>query len=100
VDRIGAYLDGVEDDSEMIVLDLFSEAEPQWNRTQSYFGKKWVWCLLHGISSLGCQLTERLRWKYGIGGEFTGSDDSATICSEEHGEYGWSRFIYGRPRRK
>ena len=47
-DRIEAYLTGVEDPTEMIVLDLFSEAEPQWNRTQSYYGKKWVWCLLHG----------------------------------------------------
>lgn len=33
----------------MLVLDLFSEASPQWNRTNSYYGKKWVWCLLHGI---------------------------------------------------
>ena len=32
----------------MIVLDLFSEAQPQWNRTESYYGKRWVWCLLHG----------------------------------------------------
>ena len=48
VDRIEAYLNGVEDPTEMIVLDLFSEAEPQWNRTESYFGKKWIWCLLHG----------------------------------------------------
>ena len=47
-DRVEAYLTGVEDPTEMIVLDLFSEAEPQWNRTQSYYGKKWVWCLLHG----------------------------------------------------
>jgi alpha-N-acetylglucosaminidase len=48
-DRVEAYLTGVEDPTEMIVLDLFSEAEPQWNRTKSYYGKKWVWCLLHGI---------------------------------------------------
>jgi alpha-N-acetylglucosaminidase len=33
----------------MIVLDLFSEASPQWSRTNSYYGKNWVWCLLHGI---------------------------------------------------
>jgi alpha-N-acetylglucosaminidase len=33
----------------MIVLDLFSEASPQWIRTNSYYGKKWAWCLLHGI---------------------------------------------------
>src|SRR5277367_7158258 len=36
----------------MIILDLFSEAEPQWNRTDSYYGKRWVWCLLHGIDHI------------------------------------------------
>jgi alpha-N-acetylglucosaminidase len=49
---VEAYLTGVEDPTEMIVLDLFSEAEPQWNRTKSYYGKKWVWCLLHGTFSI------------------------------------------------
>ena len=39
----------MEDPTEMIVLDLFSEAQPQWNRTESYYGKRWVWCLLHGM---------------------------------------------------
>ena len=33
----------------MIILDLFSEVAPQYERTQSYYGKRWVWCLLHGI---------------------------------------------------
>ena len=49
-ERVEAYLTGVEDPTEMIVLDLFSEAAPQWNRTKSYYGKKWIWCLLHGMS--------------------------------------------------
>jgi alpha-N-acetylglucosaminidase len=31
----------------MIVLDLYNEAQPQWNRTSSYFGKPWIWCELH-----------------------------------------------------
>jgi len=53
-DRIEAYLGGVEDPSEMIVLDLFSEVAPQWNRTQSYYGKRWIWCLLHGTSPHCC----------------------------------------------
>jgi Alpha-N-acetylglucosaminidase (NAGLU) tim-barrel domain len=35
----------------MIILDLFSEVAPQWNRTQSYYGKRWLWCLLHGTQS-------------------------------------------------
>ena len=31
----------------MLILDLYSEAQPQWNRTNSYFGKPWIWCELH-----------------------------------------------------
>lgn len=45
--RIEAYLGGVEDDHDMLVLDLFSESYPQWQRTNSYFGKPWIWCQLH-----------------------------------------------------
>ena len=46
--RIQAYLGGVPGNDSMIILDLYSEAQPQWNRTQSYYGKQWVWCELHG----------------------------------------------------
>ncbi|KAK5175005.1 uncharacterized protein LTR77_000141 [Saxophila tyrrhenica] len=45
-ERVEAYLGGV-DDSDMIILDLFSESEPQWQRTNSYYGKPWIWCELH-----------------------------------------------------
>lgn len=44
--RIEAFLSGVPDDS-MIVLDLNSEQSPVWSRTKSYFGKPFIWCLLH-----------------------------------------------------
>ncbi|KIJ26773.1 glycoside hydrolase family 89 protein [Sphaerobolus stellatus SS14] len=47
LDRISAYLGGVTDPDGMIILDLYSEAQPQWQRTQSYFGKTWIWCELH-----------------------------------------------------
>lgn len=47
-DRIEAYLGGVPSNDSMIILDLYSEAQPQWNRTSSYFGKQWIWCELHG----------------------------------------------------
>ncbi|KAL3418249.1 hypothetical protein PVAG01_09965 [Phlyctema vagabunda] len=47
VDRIKAYLGGVEEDKDMLILDLFSESSPQWQRTNSYFGKPWIWCQLH-----------------------------------------------------
>lgn len=48
-ERIEAYLGGVEDDKDMIVIDLFSETAPQWQRTNSYFGKPWLWCQLHNF---------------------------------------------------
>ena len=31
----------------MIILDLNSEQSPVWARTNSYFGKPFIWCLLH-----------------------------------------------------
>ncbi|KAL1296494.1 hypothetical protein AAFC00_000006 [Neodothiora populina] len=46
-ERIEAFLSGVEVDSDMLILDLFSESKPQWQRTNSYFGKPWIWCQLH-----------------------------------------------------
>ncbi|KAH9914712.1 glycoside hydrolase family 89 protein [Fomitopsis serialis] len=46
-DRISAYLGGVPGNDSMIILDLFSEVYPQWQRTESYYGKQWVWCELH-----------------------------------------------------
>jgi alpha-N-acetylglucosaminidase len=33
-------------DDKMIVLDLYSENFPVWNRTDAYFGKQWIWCML------------------------------------------------------
>lgn len=50
-ERISAYLGGV-DNSDMIILDLFSESQPQWQRTESYFGKPWIWCMLHGFGGI------------------------------------------------
>ncbi|KAF2469638.1 putative alpha-N-acetylglucosaminidase, partial [Lindgomyces ingoldianus] len=46
-ERVEAYLSGVETDSDMLILDLFSESQPQWQRTNSYYGKHWVWNELH-----------------------------------------------------
>ena len=44
--RIKAFLSGVPDDK-MIILDLNSEQSPIWTSTESYFGKPFIWCLLH-----------------------------------------------------
>ncbi|OZJ02106.1 hypothetical protein BZG36_05284 [Bifiguratus adelaidae] len=46
-ERIQAFLGGVSNNEDMLILDLFSEVQPQWQRTQSYFGKNWIWCFLH-----------------------------------------------------
>ena len=47
-ERVEAYLGGVPGNDSMIILDLYAEAHPQWNRTASYYGKQWIWCELHG----------------------------------------------------
>lgn len=46
--QIEALLSGVPDEG-MIILDLWSERSPVWNRTNSYFGKPWIWCMLHNF---------------------------------------------------
>ncbi|KAI1826032.1 glycoside hydrolase family 89 protein [Xylaria intraflava] len=48
-DRIQAFLGGVPDTSahNFLILDLFAESEPQWPRTNSFFGKPWIWCQIH-----------------------------------------------------
>jgi alpha-N-acetylglucosaminidase len=33
----------------MIVLDLYSEAHPVWNRTEAYYGKPWIWSMLQNF---------------------------------------------------
>ncbi|KAL1860149.1 hypothetical protein Plec18170_002098 [Paecilomyces lecythidis] len=45
--RVEAFLSGIEEDQDMLILDLFSESAPQWQRTKSYYGKPWIWCQLH-----------------------------------------------------
>ncbi|KAJ5749368.1 uncharacterized protein N7511_011064 [Penicillium nucicola] len=48
-ERVEAYLSGVEANEDMLILDLFSESIPQWRRTNSYYGKPWIWCQLHNF---------------------------------------------------
>ena len=31
----------------MIILDLNSEQSPVWSSTEAYYGKPFIWCLLH-----------------------------------------------------
>jgi alpha-N-acetylglucosaminidase len=44
--RIEALLSGVAE-KQMVVLDLFSDAKPRWNRTGAYGGKPWLWCIIN-----------------------------------------------------
>eukprot|EP01064_Diplonema_japonicum_P009889 TRINITY_DN17307_c0_g2_i1.p1 TRINITY_DN17307_c0_g2~~TRINITY_DN17307_c0_g2_i1.p1 ORF type:complete len:722 (+),score=146.96 TRINITY_DN17307_c0_g2_i1:36-2201(+) len=47
-DRIQAYLGSVPNDK-MIILDLFSDVVPVYPKTQSYFGKPFIWNMLHNF---------------------------------------------------
>jgi alpha-N-acetylglucosaminidase len=44
--RIEAMLSGVPDDR-MVIIDLFSDGKPQWQRTKAYCGKPWLWCIIN-----------------------------------------------------
>lgn len=46
--QIKALLNAVPNDK-MIILDLWSETAPVWNRTEAYYGKPWIWCMLHNF---------------------------------------------------
>jgi len=46
--QIKALLNAVPDDK-MILLDLWSERNPVWNKTEAYYGKPWIWCMLHNF---------------------------------------------------
>ncbi|CAK4077588.1 unnamed protein product [Aphanomyces euteiches] len=47
-ERIQAYVGGVPDDK-MIILDLYSEVVPIWKKSHNYFGKPWIYCVLHNF---------------------------------------------------
>jgi alpha-N-acetylglucosaminidase len=46
--QIKALLNAVPNDH-MIILDLYSENKPMWNKTEAYYGKPWIWCMLHNF---------------------------------------------------
>ncbi|MEO7312320.1 MAG: alpha-N-acetylglucosaminidase [Chitinophagaceae bacterium] len=43
-----ALLKAVPDDK-MIILDLATEIEPVWKRTEAFYGKPWIWNMLHNF---------------------------------------------------
>ncbi|MGO9201799.1 MAG: alpha-N-acetylglucosaminidase C-terminal domain-containing protein [Limisphaerales bacterium] len=46
--RIAAFLDAVPE-AGMLVLDLFCDVTPVWNRTGAFCGKPWIWCSLQNF---------------------------------------------------
>lgn len=46
--QIKALLNAVPQDK-MIILDLYSDAHPVWNRTEAYYGKPWIWNMLQNF---------------------------------------------------
>ena len=34
---------------QMIVLDLYAEVRPVWQRTESFYGQPFIWCMLHNF---------------------------------------------------
>jgi len=46
--QIKALLEAVPNDH-MIMLDLATEIEPVWKRTEAYYGKPWIWNMLHNF---------------------------------------------------
>lgn len=46
--QIKALLKAVPDDH-MMILDLATEIEPVWKRTEAYYGKPWIWNMLHNF---------------------------------------------------
>ncbi|MCU4166060.1 alpha-N-acetylglucosaminidase [Carboxylicivirga caseinilyticus] len=46
--QIKGLLSSIPDDN-MIILDLATEIEPVWKRTEAYYGKQWIWNMLHNF---------------------------------------------------
>jgi len=46
--QIKGLLDAVPNDR-MIILDLAAEIEPVWKRTEAFYGKQWIWNMLHNF---------------------------------------------------
>lgn len=46
--QIKALLDAVPD-NHMIILDLATEIEPVWKRTEAFYGKPWIWNMLNNF---------------------------------------------------
>lgn len=46
--QIKALLNAVPEDK-LLILDLFADEKPVWSRTDAFYGKRWIWCMLHNF---------------------------------------------------
>lgn len=46
--KSSAFLEAIPTEN-LIILDLWSEVLPVWEQTQSFYGKKFIWCMLHNF---------------------------------------------------
>jgi len=40
---------GAVPDERMVLLDLFCDVNPAWNQTEAFYGKPWVWSVVHSF---------------------------------------------------
>jgi alpha-N-acetylglucosaminidase len=48
--QMQALLNAIPNDH-MIILDVYSEARPVWNRTNAFYGKPWIWNMLSNFGN-------------------------------------------------
>lgn len=46
--QIKALLNAVPD-NHLLVLDLWADENPIWSRTEAFYGKNYIWCMLHNF---------------------------------------------------
>jgi alpha-N-acetylglucosaminidase len=45
----GRALLGAVPDDRMIALDLYCESTPAWSKTEAFYGKPWIWCIIQNF---------------------------------------------------
>jgi alpha-N-acetylglucosaminidase len=45
----GRALLGAVPDERLIALDLFCESTPAWSKTEAFYGKPWLWCVIQNF---------------------------------------------------
>ncbi|MDD4873054.1 MAG: alpha-N-acetylglucosaminidase C-terminal domain-containing protein, partial [Kiritimatiellae bacterium] len=51
--RFKSFLDAIPNDH-MVVLDLFCESNPMWDKTDAFCGKPWLWCNVQSFGRRVC----------------------------------------------